>query len=475
MTPSTTQSQSHSLTPMTLARAAMSSSREGRDQRTSGERWVRVLSLAAFTVSTWMLLTLAGGTWMFVGRHRNPGEVLQAASEELHGPQGIPYIFLALFASLLLIPTLLNLLTQAARANLSGRETHLATLRLLGANAGQVRGMMIVDALRQAAIGLVLGTVLYAVTVPVWSLIAFQGEQIGRWEMLTWWLIPVVWLVVLALAAASVWLALRRVSITPLGVSKRVPPKGQNLVTFVLSFVITWALLKMLSRFGLSPSADTGVYLGVLVFGAAFMLANAVFAVGLIQLVARLSYRVPGSKNYVATRRVGRDAKTTWRRVAALFFLAFTAGFASRLSLVETEFESVAVDMYTADIPTGVAITVTFGIVLLCVSTLLGQALAVVEQKYLTRSLYFIGAPASFHTAVAVREIGIPMAIVSFIGLIQGGLMGTVMSVEQPNTMTSLIQFVALVAIALIVSVAAVYATGPLRQRVLAQTGRLND
>ena len=219
------------MSTLTLMSAAQSSSSEGRSQRQTGERWVRVLSLVAFSVSTWILCTLAAGTWMFAQRHMHPHERLVEVQESAGGPLSMFYIFLALFASLLVVPTLLGLLTQAARANLGGREEQLAILRLIGATSGQVRGMMILDALRQAIVGLAVGTVLYLVSVPAWSLLTFQEKRIETWEMFTWWVVPVAWVVVLVLAAASVWLALRRVAVTPLGVTKKVPPKGQSVVT----------------------------------------------------------------------------------------------------------------------------------------------------------------------------------------------------------------------------------------------------
>ena len=131
--------------PLTLTRAAQTTSSAGRKQRATGERWVRVLSLIAFTISTWMLLTLAGGTRMFVQRVGEPSAALRAAEAELGDSLSKGYVFMAMFASLLLIPTLLELLTQATRANLAGREQHLATLRLLGASARDVRGMMLID------------------------------------------------------------------------------------------------------------------------------------------------------------------------------------------------------------------------------------------------------------------------------------------------------------------------------------------
>ena len=464
------------MSAMTLMTAAQSSSGEGRAQRQTGERWVRALSLVAFAVSTWILCTLAAGTWMFVQRHMHPHERLIEVQESADGPLSMPYIFLALFASLLVVPTLLGLLTQAARANLGGREEQLAILRLIGATSGQVRGMMILDALRQALVGLCVGTVLYLVSIPAWSLLSFQEKRIGTWEMFTWWLVPVAWVVVLALAAASVWLALRRVAVTPLGVTKKVPPKGQSVVTLVISLAAAIALYRYLSTLTIAPGADATEFFATLIVAAGVLMVNALIAVGVIQLIARISYLLPGSATYVATRRVGRGVRTTWKRVAALYFVAFIAGAGSGFSAIPEIDDDPALKMVTADIPSGVAITAIFGAVLLIASTLLTQALAVVEQKQLTKSLYFIGAPAKFHTSVAIREVGIPMALVTLMGFGMGSLMGLAMVIASVDAL--LLQhalFAVLIVLALAGCVGAVAATGKLRERVLSETGRLND
>lgn len=461
--------------PLTLTRAAQTTSSAGRKQRATGERWVRVLSLIAFTISTWMLLTLAGGTRMFVQRVGEPSAALRAAEAELGDSLSKGYVFMAMFASLLLIPTLLELLTQATRANLAGREQHLATLRLLGASARDVRGMMLIDALRQALIGLTLGTAIYLVSVPAWSRLSFQEQQIGMWELFAWWLIPVVWVVVLLLAAASVWRALTRVSVTPLGVTKRIPPKGQSVVATALAAVAVGITLFGLKQLEISPDSDTAVYVGGLAFLGFNLLFSAMMVVGLIQLTSRLSYRLPPAANYVATRRVGRGAKTTWNRVSAMYFVAFTAGTASQLPRMDAEGTMMMERLLAADLPTGTAITVTFGAVLMVVFTLLTQSIAVVEQQQLTRSLYFIGAPAAFHTRVAVREVGVPLTAVAVLGFALGVLVGSVVVAFGSKGIGQLVLFSVLVIASLIASVVAVYATGPLRQRVLEETGRLND
>ena len=458
------------MSAVTLMRSAVSSTSEGRSQRQIGERWVRALSLVAVTVATWMLCTLMGGTWMFVARNMHPHEALVEVD-----PLSLAYVFLALFASVLLVPSLLGLLTQAARANLGGREEHLAALRLIGATAGEVRGMMILESLRQALIGLVLGSVLYVITCPAWSLLTFQEKRVGAWEMLTWWVIPAAWIVVLVLAACSVWLALRRVAVTPLGVTKKIPPKGQSVITLVLSVVGAVVLYRYLSSLTIAPEADALEFVVMLVVAGSILTVNALIAVGVIQLLARLSYRVPGAANYVATRRVGRGAKTTWKRVTALYFVAFIGGIGSWLSAVPEIEDQPALHMITSDISSGVVITVVFAAVLMVSSTLLTQALSVVEQKQLTKSFYFIGAPAAFHTKVAVREVGMPMLVVSLLGFGMGSLMGTIMVVVHVNVMDKLVLFGVLVVVALIGCVLAVLGTGRLREKVLLGMGRAKD
>lgn len=460
------------MSAVTLMRSAVSQTSEGRSQRQIGERWVRALSLVAVTVATWMLCTLMGGTWMFVARNMHPHEALVAMEQNLGQPISLPYVFLALFASVLLVPSLLGLLTQAARVNLGGREEHLAVLRLIGATAGEVRGMMILESLRQALVGLVLGSVLYVVTCPAWSLLTLQERRVGTWEIFTWWVIPAAWIVVLVLASCSVWLALRRVAVTPLGVTKKIPPKGQSVITLVLSVVGAVLLYRTLGSLTIT---DAQAFAGMLVVAGGILTVNALIAVGVIQLLARLSYRVPGAANYVATRRVGRGAKTTWKRVTALYFVAFIGGIGSWLSAVPEIEDQPALHMITSDISSGVVITVVFAAVLMVSSTLLTQALSVVEQKQLTKSLYFIGAPASFHTKVAVREVGVPMLVVSLLGFGMGSLMGTIMVVVHVNVMDKLVLFGALVVVALIGCVLAVVGTGRLREQVLLGMGRASD
>ena len=80
-----------------------------------------------------------------------------------------------------------------------------------------------------------------------------------------------------------------------------------------------------------------------------------------------------------------------------------------------------------------------------------------------------------YHTSVAIREIGVPMALVTLLGFGMGNLLGSLMVVIPVDVLPQLTLFAALIALVLAGCIAAVAATGKLRERVLAETGRLND
>ena len=125
------------------------------------------------------------------------------------------------------------------------------------------------------------------------------------------------------------------------------------MITLVLSLVGAVVLYRYLSSLSIAPQADALEFVVVLVVAGGILNVNALIAVGVIQLLARLSYRVPGAANYVATRRVGRGAKTTWKRVTALYFVAFIGGIGAWISAVpEVEEEPVPVSYTHLTLPT---------------------------------------------------------------------------------------------------------------------------
>ena len=205
----------------------------------AGNKWLTALAVFAFTVSTWMALTVAGGTWMFYERYRHPSVAsLHEMSDELRQT----YVGLAAFACVFVVPAMMSLVAQSAVLGASGRERRLAALRLLGLSNRDITRLTLVETSALAFAGLVLGTVLYVIAAPAWSFVSFQNTRIGLWEiLLPWWGYPALWAIILVLAAVAAVIGLKRVMVSPLGVSKRDVPtalKFWRLILFVAIVVI---------------------------------------------------------------------------------------------------------------------------------------------------------------------------------------------------------------------------------------------
>ena len=121
----------------------------------------------------------------------------------------------------LLVVPIISMGAAAARLGMSRRERDLAVLRLVGLAPGKTKLACILETCVFAVVGVVVGSILYAVTLPAWGALSFQGRPMGASEM---WVGVVALLVeglaMILLAALSSWLAMRKVAITPLGVAR---------------------------------------------------------------------------------------------------------------------------------------------------------------------------------------------------------------------------------------------------------------
>ena len=71
----------------------------------------------------------------------------------------------------------------AARLGMSRRERDLAVLRLMGLAPGATKLACILETCVFAVVGVVVGSILYAVTLPAWGALSFQGRPMGVGEM----------------------------------------------------------------------------------------------------------------------------------------------------------------------------------------------------------------------------------------------------------------------------------------------------
>lgn len=436
--------------------------------------WLTVLAVLALTASTWIALIVSGGVLMFVERRALP---LTQFPPEAHVDAMVLdyFVFLAGLACVFVIPPLVSLIAQSAALGASVHQYRLAALRLMGLTTGDVVRMTLINTTRHTLIGLVLGTALSICTAPAWSLLSFQGLQISPWEMLLpWWGYPLVWAVVLILTLFAALVGLGRVLITPLGVSRRQVPQALRWWRVLVFCVLFGAGVIYLSSIDMKTSTHAGwIVIGLILL----VLVSSISIIGplLLQLTARLSTFLPGSTNFVATRRVATHGKQTWRRVSTPAFLSLLLGYMS-LAPLPTD-SSVPNSLAITDILNGMVLTVVIGLVITLISTLLTQALAVYEEAELTGALDFIGAPLSLHRRVSFRQTLVPMLIAGGFGYILGavlsGMMFSPYVEEYSLTQVGKPLIIFLLSILAVSSVA--FVVEPLRRQVLQNQTRPND
>jgi hypothetical protein len=215
---------------------------------------------------------------------------------------------------------MLVLISTATRLAADRREERFAALRLVGGTPADIRVIASVESVVSAFCGAVLGIVVFLLVRPVLVSAAPLGPQYFSGTVTPTLLGYIGILVGVPVVSAIVaLLSLRRVQISPLGVSRRATPKPPTfwrLTTLVLGVG--------LYVFGLSrTSPDTiGVpaYPGLLITLIGLVIAGPWLTWVASRLFGRLSR---GSSALLATRRLADNPKTAFRSVAGLVLAVF--------------------------------------------------------------------------------------------------------------------------------------------------------
>ncbi|MEV0430850.1 FtsX-like permease family protein [Micromonospora sp. NPDC050495] len=183
------------------------------------------------------LLVLVGGTPEQVGKLDQVRKVTRLDDNSAPLPETAVDLILGVVAGGLLFPVLVFIGT-ATRLGAARREQRFAAMRLVGATPRQISAVAAVEAALAAAAGAAAGFAGFfafrgqLAGIPFTGMPFFPGDMtLGAPEVL------VVALGVPAGAAAAAWIALRRVRISPLGVTRRVtprPPRVYRLIPLVL-------------------------------------------------------------------------------------------------------------------------------------------------------------------------------------------------------------------------------------------------
>ena len=328
------------------------------------------------------------------------------------------YVMLAAFASLLLIVPFVALAGSAARLAASRRDARLAALRLAGATTSQVTRLTALDAAGQALIGALIGIVGYFAIMPLIMLLNFQDQRFTFEQLWVGSLsLIVVLVVVTVLALISALLTLRRVAITPLGVTARTAqplPTKWRVIVFLVVLVAAIVLFK--NPQGLLHYSEVTMYAVIIGFIAlCFALVNLIGS-WVVTARARLRSRRPkDAATMIAMRRILDNPKRAWRNVSGIALAVFIAGITSICGFIGASSTAPVEGVpepglaFIRDIGTGGLLTLGFAAVLAAVSSGVMQAGSVYDQVSEYRMLVLEGTDVKTLNRARFIEVLTPL------------------------------------------------------------------
>ncbi len=223
----------------------------------------------------------------------------------------------AALAFLLPILILLGTATKLASAR---REERYASLRLVGATAHDIDVIASVEAIVSALCGAVLGIGIFALLQPALASTAITSAVYFRSEVTpTAWGYLGVLVAVPAASAIASFLALRRVRISPLGVSRRVSPPAPSAwrVVPLLAGVALFVVGMLLTT---PQSIGAPAFPGLLVIMIGLVVGGPWLTSRAADLLPRFT---KGASPIFAARRLADNPKAAFRSVSGLVLAVF--------------------------------------------------------------------------------------------------------------------------------------------------------
>jgi hypothetical protein len=252
---------------------------------------------------------------------RNPKGLHTAPPDEGVGASGIDLI-LAVVALALLTPVLIFIAT-ATRLSAARREQRFAAMRLVGARPRQVSVLAAVESTAAAAAGVAAGFGLFFVLRVPLSRVPFTGEPFFPADLsLSLRDILLVAIGVPVAAAPVARLALRRVHISPLGVTRRVtqkPPRAWRVLP-LLAGLAELGFFVVHGRPASVPGQIQAFVPGCLLIMIGLIIAGPWLTMTGARIMARRTGR-PAA--LIAARRLADDPRAGFRAVSGLVLALF--------------------------------------------------------------------------------------------------------------------------------------------------------
>ena len=453
-----------------------------------------VLPVLAFAASAALFLLIAGGIhafYLWLGGDASTATSVEAGSgtkNTAHTLQPL-YLMLAWVSGFLLLTPLFTLGASAARLSARRRDDRLATLRLLGASTRQLTLYTMLDSVIYAAVGFVLGFIVYLVLVLPFGMLRFQNIPLGPENMLL--PLPIVLvcgIVCLIIAATSSLFGLSKVTISPLGVRTRSdkPSLGKRAlilgcVLLVMGFVgaIASQVIMNLAADSMDSNGFVLVLVITIMFGLPILLTMLAvdliggFVVGLYARIRVRTARTPAT--LLAYRSILESPRAAWRQVSGVAMTTFIAALIGPV-LGQLFHEStsqarrnVQDDTLLNDMWQGLFLLMFLSYLLVALSALLNQSAAIYERGSLYSSLRMMGTEAAVLKRSRRIVVFGPLLLVSTLsGLLALVLFGLIArsGVEPRFLLQSLGMIVVAIVLGMGLVFASLAATGPVMERV---------
>jgi hypothetical protein len=238
---------------------------------------------------------------------------------------------LAVGALALLFPVLIFIGT-ATRLAAARREQRFAAIRLVGATPRQVSVISAVEASIAALAGVAIGFILYVLLRPVLQHVSLTGEPFAPGDLsLDLADILLVAIGVPAAAAVAARVALRRVQISPLGVTRRVTSPAPRPYRLILLLVGVGELAYFAGAG--HPRSSNGqieaYFLGFLLIMAGLVMAGPWLTMACSRIMAGRTGR-PAA--LIAGRRLSDNPRAAFRSIGGLIIALFVTSVAAGIT-----------------------------------------------------------------------------------------------------------------------------------------------
>jgi hypothetical protein len=381
----------------------------------------RALLLAACTAMVSGLLLVAVAVLRLPS---SPVEPLYAVVSD-PGTRG-GYVFGTVMLGL---PPLL-LLFQAVRLGTSARERRLAALRLAGATPGEVRRIGAMEVGLPAFAGAIAGIGVFgAMRAALGGELTYTDTYDGQFSSVVslrlvptsvgpaWWQVVLVVLAVTALGVGVGMLAGRRVTVTPLGLTRRTssrPPRPWGLLVMFAGVVFGLIYARFYNDLGAMDVIAPILSIALLVVGMVSLAPWTAYVVG--KAVARRARTAPV---LLAARRLVADPRPAGRAAAAVGGIGLVAGGCGALS-VDFLTMSQGIDSYYLVGLGLVIIALVVALVVVIGSLTVHSVESLLDRKRSTAALTALGVPADMLIQTQRWEIGLVALPMSGAGALLG-------------------------------------------------------